>query len=73
MSKLTERGLEIDQGTLYPLLRRLESRELLESHWRVEESRPRRYYTISAKGAEVLPLLIEEWNQLTEVMKGLLQ
>jgi len=73
MSRLTGKGLEIDQGTLYPLLRRLESRELLESDWRVEESRPRRYYKISAKGAEVLPLLIEEWNRLSEVMKGLLQ
>ena len=73
MSKLTEKGLEIDQGTLYPLLRRLESRELLESDWRVEGSRPRRYYTISAKGAEILPLLKEEWKRLTEVMKGLLQ
>jgi DNA-binding PadR family transcriptional regulator len=73
MSNLTEKGLEIDQGTLYPLLRRLESRGLLVSDWRVEESRPRRYYRISPQGAELLPMLIEEWNRLTEVMKGLLQ
>jgi DNA-binding PadR family transcriptional regulator len=73
MSMLTEKGLEIDQGTLYPLLRRLESRGLLLSDWRVEESRPRRYYRISPKGAELLPMLKEEWNRLTEVMKGLLQ
>lgn len=73
MNVLTEKGMEIDQGTLYPLLRRLESRGLLESDWRVEESRPRRYYRISPKGAEILPLLKEEWNRLTEVMKGLLQ
>ncbi|MCD4674262.1 MAG: PadR family transcriptional regulator [Anaerolineaceae bacterium] len=73
MNVLTGKGMEIDQGTLYPLLRRLESRGLLESDWRVEESRPRRYYRISPKGAEILPLLKEEWNRLTEVMKGLLQ
>lgn len=73
MNVLTEKGMEIDQGTLYPLLRRLESRGLLESDWRVEESRPRRYYRISPKGAEILPMLKEEWNRLTEVMKGLLQ
>ena len=73
MSNLTEKGLEIDQGTLYPLLRRLESRGLLVSDWRVEESRPRRYYRISPQGAELLPVLKEEWNRLTEVMKGLLQ
>lgn len=73
MGKLTEQGMEIDQGTLYPLLRRLESKGLLESDWRVEGSRPRRYYKISPLGIEILPLLIKEWNRLTEVMKGLLQ
>lgn len=73
MSILTGKGLEIDQGTLYPLLRRLESRGLLVSDWRVEESRPRRYYRISPKGAEILPLLTAEWKRLSEVMKGLLQ
>jgi len=73
MGKLTEQGMEIDQGTLYPLLRRLESKGLLQSDWRVEGSRPRRYYKISPLGTEILPLLIKEWNRLTEVMKGLLQ
>jgi DNA-binding PadR family transcriptional regulator len=36
-------GLDVDKGTLYPLLRRLEGQGLLESRWRVEEARPRRY------------------------------
>ena len=43
---LSERGLEIDQGTLYPLLRRLEAQGLLQSVWKLEEARPRRYYVI---------------------------
>jgi PadR family transcriptional regulator PadR len=69
---LNERGLEIDQGTLYPLLRRLESGGLLTSEWRVEGSRPRRYYQISGDGEEALIVLGQEWNKLVEVMEGLL-
>jgi PadR family transcriptional regulator PadR len=69
---LNERGLEIDQGTLYPLLRRLESGGLLTSEWRVEGPRPRRYYQISGDGEEALIVLGQEWNKLVEVMEGLL-
>ena len=47
IDELSKRGLEIEQGTLYPLLRRLEDQGLLESEWNVEGSRPRRYYTIT--------------------------
>jgi DNA-binding PadR family transcriptional regulator len=67
---LAEKGLEVDQGTLYPLLRRLEAQGLLESLWRVEEARPRRYYVISTEGRKVLPLLKAEWNKLSATMAG---
>jgi DNA-binding PadR family transcriptional regulator len=69
---LSEKGLEVDQGTLYPLLRRLETQGLLESLWRVEEARPRRYYVVSAEGRRVLPLLKEEWDKLAVTMQGFL-
>jgi DNA-binding PadR family transcriptional regulator len=69
---LSDKGLEVDQGTLYPLLRRLESQGLLESLWRVEEARPRRYYVVSAEGRKVLPLLKEEWDKLAVTMQGFL-
>jgi PadR family transcriptional regulator, regulatory protein PadR len=72
MSSLAERGLEIEQGTLYPLLRRLESQGLLQSEWNVEGSRPRRYYKISPDGTQLLQLLITEWRELTTVMDVLL-
>jgi PadR family transcriptional regulator PadR len=72
MNDLAERGLEIDQGTLYPLLRRLESQGLLQSEWSVEGSRPRRYYVISAEGAHLLDLLKKEWRALTTMMESLL-
>ena len=72
IDELSSRGLEIDQGTLYPLLRRLEDQGLLESEWNVEGSRPRRYYKISAAGEELLQELIDEWRSLVGVMEGLL-
>jgi PadR family transcriptional regulator PadR len=50
INSLAEKGLDIDQGTLYPLLRRLEEQGLLQSEWNVEGSRPRRYYQINQLG-----------------------
>jgi len=69
---LADQGLEVDQGTLYPLLRRLESQGLLSSDWNTEGSRPRRYYVISPEGQEVLPRLKEEWNQIVSMMEKML-
>jgi PadR family transcriptional regulator PadR len=63
-------GVEIDQGTLYPLLRRLEKQGLLDS---VEESRPRRYYVLSAAGQQVLGTMSHEWRELVRVMDHLLE
>lgn len=70
---LSEKGLEVDQGTLYPLLRRLESQGLLESRWALEEARPRRYYVISTTGRQVLPRLREEWRSIVDTIDGLLK
>ena len=72
IDELSHRGLDIDQGTLYPLLRRLEEQGLLESEWNVEGSRPRRYYRISQIGEDLLQVLTEDWLTLVEVMKDLL-
>jgi PadR family transcriptional regulator PadR len=61
---LSDNGFDVDQGTLYPLLRRLETQGLLESAWRVEEARPRRYYVISSQGRKALPQLQQEWDKI---------
>ncbi len=68
---LAENGLDVDQGTLYPLLRRLESQGLLESNWRVEEARPRRYYTISPLGRQTLPQLQKEWDAIVSAVQNI--
>ena len=69
---LSRQGLDIEQGTLYPLLRRLEEQGLLQSEWNVEGSRPRRYYVISSAGREILQDLINEWQATVEVMDQLI-
>lgn len=70
---LSQRGLEINEGTLYPLLRRLEEQGLLTSEWQLaDESRPRRYYLISPQGQSALHLLSTEWRRLSRALDGLL-
>ena len=70
--RLGEGGLDVEQGTLYPLLRRLEKQGLLDSEWSVETSRPRRYYVLNQAGRETLDTLAREWQALTQVMERLL-
>jgi PadR family transcriptional regulator PadR len=62
---LTEKGMAVDEGTLYPLLRRLESQGLLTSEWREEEKRARRFYRLSSEGRRVLDLLTAEWEGMS--------
>jgi DNA-binding PadR family transcriptional regulator len=70
--RLAEQGLNIEEGTLYPLLRRLEKQNLLESEWDTRETRPRKYYRISAQGHEVLAALRAEWFETVAVMARIL-
>ena len=70
--QLSAAGLDINEGTLYPLLRRLEGQGLLRSEWLVTEDRPRRYYTLSTMGAGVLEKLMMEWQELVGVIANVL-
>ncbi len=69
---LASRGMEIEEGTLYPLLRRLEGQNLLVSEWRIEDGPPRRYYKLSPQGRALYGRLVENWNGLVEVVGGLI-
>ena len=57
-------GMEMDEGTLYPLLRRLESQGLLESEWREENNRQKRFYKLSRDGRQILKLLLTELEKI---------
>ena len=71
---LAEHGMDIDEGTLYPLLRRLETQGLLVSEWRQEDKRNKRFYVLSPEGKQILQQLLAEWknidSSLTAIVKG---
>ena len=69
---LAEQGMEIDENTLYPLLRRLETQGLLDSEWREEDRRPKRFYRLSAAGQLVLARLLEQWTELDASLERIL-
>src|SRR5438477_12974760 len=59
-TRLQEHGVSIDEGTLYPLLRRLEAQGLLQSEWREENRRKKRFYRLTPAGKPVLIALLDE-------------
>jgi PadR family transcriptional regulator PadR len=69
---LAERGLDIDESTLYPLLRRLETQGLLLSEWREEEKRNKRFYRLSSDGERILAELLVEWRAINASIDNIL-
>jgi PadR family transcriptional regulator PadR len=65
-------GLSIEEGTLYPLLRRLESLGLLVSEWRIDDGPPRRYYTLSPDGDRHYQNLSASWSELVKTVNRLI-
>ena len=61
---LNEKNVNIEAGTLYPLLRRLDQQGLLDSIWDTTESRPRKYYKLSENGADILKALKKAWEEM---------
>jgi PadR family transcriptional regulator PadR len=69
---LAEHGMAIDEGTLYPLLRRLESQGFLSSEWREHEKRNKRFYRLSADGKQMLKQLLVEWRTMNASLDQIL-
>jgi PadR family transcriptional regulator, regulatory protein PadR len=69
---LAESGMTIEEGTLYPLLRRLEEQGLLASRWQIEDGPPRRYYALTAQGRAVSETLTVTWRELVGTVDRLL-
>jgi PadR family transcriptional regulator PadR len=69
---LAEHGMAIEEGTLYPLLRRLETQGVLGSEWKIEDGPPRRYYALTAEGRVLLARLTASWQGMNQAMDRLL-
>ena len=74
MNGLVPGVLQTGEGTIYPVLHRLEERELIRSAWRTGESgRQRRYYQLTPRGRRALSDNRLQWAALTRVMASALQ
>jgi PadR family transcriptional regulator len=69
---LADDGLDIDEGTLYPLLRRLETQGLLASQWREQDKRNKRFYRLSTAGEVILGQLLQEWQSINTSIEKIL-
>ncbi len=70
---LNNKGLFIDQNTLYPLLRRLDTQGLLVSTWEVVDPRPRKYYELSQFGKTILSQLQRDYENNYHVLSDMLK
>ena len=72
LQDLTDKNVSIEAGTLYPLLRRLETQGILISEWDTSESRPRKYYILSDEGSVVYQDLKDEWHKIVREMNEII-
>ena len=68
---LEQKGMRVEPGTLYPLLRRLEKQGLLKSEWETTGSKPRKYYVLSKMGTDVYGMLTTEWEKMRQTINDL--
>jgi PadR family transcriptional regulator PadR len=66
-------GYEVEENTIYPLLRRLEKRGLIAGKWELSEERPRKVYAITASGREMRKGLLEIWEKQDEIIKKMVK
>ncbi len=68
VKQLETRGYEVEENTLYPLLRRLEKKGLIKSKWDVSKDRPRKFYVVTKEGRDVRAQLLKIWQDQNEIL-----
>lgn len=66
-------GLHVEEGTLYPILRRFEKAGLLSSRWDTGGKRPRKYYELSAEGRAAKAGMLAAWTRTRDATDGALR
>ena len=65
--------LDVNQGSLYPALQRLEQREWIDSEWRLSDTNRRaKYYKLTAKGRRALALETDSWRRYVAAVEDIL-
>ncbi len=71
--ELNQSNIDVEEGTLYPLITRLEGYGLLSSEWRVTDARKKKFYKTSPNGKKLLKELTKEWHKLTESVNDIME
>jgi len=66
-------GYEVEENTLYPLLRRLEKNGWVKSKWDVSEERPRKFYSITDTGRILRTQLLAIWKKQDQILSQLME
>lgn len=66
-----KKGYEVEENTLYPLLRRLEKNGSIRSEWDISEGRPKKFYIITPVGMTVRTELLRIWSEQNEILEEL--
>jgi len=74
LEQISREALQVQQGSLYPALHRLEKRGWLTASWSESETgRPAKFYKLSAKGRKQLAQEEENWHRLTDAITLILR
>ncbi|MCF2135807.1 MAG: PadR family transcriptional regulator [Candidatus Thorarchaeota archaeon] len=66
--------LALEQGTVYPLLRRMEKRDLLNAEWDYDDpAKPKKYYTLTDDGRAALSEMCRIWSEMSEGMAAVIE
>jgi PadR family transcriptional regulator PadR len=70
-----EAGLDVADGTIYPLLHRMEAGGFIAAEWRIEgaQGRPRKYYALRPSGIEEFKSMSDDWRDLSARMNALIE
>ena len=66
-------GYEVEENTLYPLLRRLEKKGLVQGKWELSEERPRKFYAVTPAGRDMRAGLLAIWKKQDEIIKHIIK
>ncbi len=70
---LDERGYQVEENTLYPLLRRLEKNGWIRSKWDVSEERPRKFYVVTKEGRALRTELLGLWEKQNGILNMIMK
>lgn len=73
LEQLSKRALQVDEGSLYPALYRMEDKGWIEAEWKItEKGRRAKFYSLTRTGRKQLESEIEDWGRMTAIIAGVM-